>query len=132
MLEAIDIVWKQKEGAAAQEANRIRHRIIQLEESIRLQAEAITDPGNVTIREELRAAIDRKKLEVTELEEQLEGLAKKDTISRERFLQFAFEFIDNAGSKFLEIPPENRLRCKRLLFPAGFYINENNKVYTPK
>lgn len=32
----------------------------------------------------------------------------------------------------MNIAPEHRLRCKKLLFPADFYLDENNKVYTPE
>lgn len=41
-------------------------------------------------------------------------------------------FIKNMGTKFLEISPENRMRCKLILFPAGFYVGANKIVYTPE
>ena len=36
------------------------------------------------------------------------------------------------GSRFLEIPQEDRLRCKQIMFPAGFYMSADKKVYTPE
>lgn len=50
-------------------------------------------------------------------------------------LEFAFSFVDGMGSNFLDpelVSQENRLRCKNLVFPAGFYLDENSKVYTPE
>jgi hypothetical protein len=52
---------------------------------------------------------------------------------KNRFLGFAFDFINNIGSHFLDydLSVEHRVRCKQILFPAGFYLNTENKVYTP-
>jgi hypothetical protein len=63
---------------------------------------------------------------------ELSKLAGSAETDKERFLGFAFSFIDNMGSRFLEISPQNRDRCKLLLFPAGFYLDANNIVYTPE
>lgn len=30
------------------------------------------------------------------------------------------------------VSKENRVRCKQIVFPAGFYMDENKKVYTPE
>ena len=51
---------------------------------------------------------------------------------KERFLRYAFNFANNMGSQFLSISQENRLRCKQVIFPDGFYLDENNNVYTPE
>ena len=36
------------------------------------------------------------------------------------------------GDRFLELSKEDRLRCKQIIFPAGFYLNAENNVYTPE
>ncbi|HSW92053.1 MAG TPA: recombinase family protein [Candidatus Saccharimonadales bacterium] len=132
ILDAIDIVWKEKEGQMTQSVTRIRHRIDALGETIANQAEAVADPSNVSIKEELLAAIAKKRKEITELEDELSKIKSEAEYDRERFLQFAFGFIKNMGTKFLEISPENRMRCKLILFPAGFYVDANKIVYTPE
>lgn len=132
LVKALDIVWKQKEGQAEQETTRISFKIKSITESISTQAIAAIDPSNAVIKEEILANIAKKKLEVSELESQLSKLKYKSDNDRERFLKFAFEFVENMGSKFLEISPENRLRCKQIVFPAGFYLDTENKVYTPE
>lgn len=48
------------------------------------------------------------------------------------FLQFAYDFADNMGRDFLAIDREDRLRCKQIIFPSGFYLTSDNKVYTPE
>ncbi len=132
LIKALDIVWKQKEGQAEQEKAHISFKVKSITEAISNQAIAAIDPSNALIKEEIFANISKKKLEVADLEDQLSKLKYKSDNDRERFLKFAFEFVGNMGGRFLEISPKNRLRCKQIVFPAGFYLDANNKVYTPE
>jgi hypothetical protein len=70
------------------------------------------------------------KLELIELEEKLVKLQQKREDDMKRFLRFACDFIDNMGTNFLEISHENRIRCKQVVFPGGFYLDADKKVYT--
>ncbi|HVI69261.1 MAG TPA: recombinase family protein [Magnetospirillaceae bacterium] len=132
LLEALDIVWKQHEGDVRQEMIRITHKVNVLKTSIAQQVEAATDAANVSIREDILALIAKKKNEVSELEEKLDNLQNTADDDKERFLQFAWDFINNMGSKFLAVSKENQIRCKNLIFPAGFNIDKNKIVYTPQ
>ena len=64
------------------------------------------------------------------LGEKAESLKNEAHSNEQEFLRFAFGFVDNMGKHFLEISQENRLRCKQIVFPAGFRLDANNKVYT--
>ncbi len=132
LLEAIDIVWKEKEGQAEQEGFGIKRKIRTLAQTIEQQVEAATNPDNLAIKEDILASISKKKNEISNLEEELTKIKHGVETDKERFIRFAFNFADRMGSRFLEISPENRLRCKLILFPAGFWIDEKNKVYTPE
>ncbi len=132
LLKALDVVWKQKRAASEQETTHIQHKLASIKETITNQVEAATDPSNAAIKEDILQSIANKKLEIAELEDQLENQASKADSDRERFLRFAFNFVENMGSRFLELSPVNRLRCKQAIFPAGFYLDTRNKVYTPE
>ena len=135
LIKALNIVWKQREGQVKQEINRIEHMVIGLKDAIKLQVEAVTDPSISSIKEEILKAIDQKKARVIDLEDQLTKLSNEADSDRNQFLRFAFNFVDNMGAKFLDpniVSKDNRLRCKDIVFPAGFYIDENDKVYTPE
>lgn len=132
LLKALDTVWDQKEGQAEQEARRIRHKIGAMNDSISNQVEAATDPSNVDIKQNILDLITKKKSEVADLEDELAKTKHTADSDKERFMRFALNFVQNMGSEFLKIPPEHRLRCKQLLFPAGFYLDANDKVYTPQ
>ncbi|MBL8159249.1 recombinase family protein [Candidatus Saccharibacteria bacterium] len=132
LIDALETVWKQKEGQAAQEAVRIRQKIAAINEAISSQALAAIDPSNATIKQEILSSVATRKQEVADLEDSLEVLQRKSETDKERFMRFACGFIDNMGGRFLAISQENRLRCKQVVFPAGFYLDEKNKVYTPE
>ena len=63
---------------------------------------------------------------------QLEAVEKNLSKGRSDFLEFALEFIDNMGKHFFELPLEEIGVCKNILFPSGFWVDENKKVYTPE
>lgn len=131
-LKALDVVWKQKEAQAKQDATRITQKITNLNLTVSSQAIAAIDPSNASIKQEILASIESSKLEIVELEDELSKINQKADHDKERFLRFAFDFVDNMGSRFLSISKENRLRCKQIVFPAGFYLDASNKVYTPE
>lgn len=135
VIEALNIVWKQEEGRAEQEAARIRSQIKVLKLSISEKIEAITNPEFQELKDDIMSSIERKKQEVAELNSQLARIKSGTDDDKEEFLKFAYDFVENIGSNFLDtelVSKENRLRCKNIVFPAGFYVNGDNKVYTPQ
>lgn len=134
LINALENVWKQKEGDKVQSVNRLRHKISSLHQNIELRVEAATDPKNEIIRDEILGAIKKKKSELIDLEDQLGKLHIEADDDMERFLKFAFDFIDNNGQRFLDpaLSDENRKRCKQIIFPAGFRMDANKNVYTPE
>lgn len=131
-LVALNIMWKESESQSKQNTVRISQTIENLKNSIRSQAIAAIDPENAPIKQEILASIESKKEEVVRKENELCDLTQEAGYDKERFLKFAYDFIDNMGSRFLEIDKEDRLRCKQVVFPEGFYLDADNKVYTPK
>lgn len=132
LIQALNVVWRQKETQVEQDARNLEAKISNLQKNIATQVEAATEPSNAAIRDDILALIVRKKEMVAALEDELDNLRKKADSDKDQFLRFAFDFIRNMGSNFLMLSPENRLRCKELVFPGGFYVNENKKVYTPE
>lgn len=130
--EALDIVWQRKQGRLVQDINRTQHKIASLRTSILEQVEAATDPSNALIKADILESIARKKEEIAELETKLTSTKNSADEKYDQFLLFAFDFVENMGNRYFEISRENRLRCKQLLFPEGFWLDDKKKVYTPK
>lgn len=134
LTKALDIVWKRRESDNQQEAVRLRHKLASLQESISQQVEAATDPENSAIKTDILANIAKRKQEAEDIEDQLHKLTQKAEDDYERFLKFAFSFAADTSQKFLDplTSQENRLRFKQIVFPAGFRLDANKNVYTPK
>lgn len=132
LIEALNIVWKRKEAQVEQDIRHLETKINGLSKTVAMQVEAATDPANASIRNDILTLIVKKKETISELEEEQDKLRRKADADKELFLSFSFDFIRDMGSSFLTLSFENRLRCKELVFPGGFYINSNNKVYTPE
>lgn len=132
LLKALDIVWKQNEGQIEQDITRIEHKIKSVTLSIAQQVEAATNPDNASIKDDILSAITNKKSEITDFEQELTELRENKDVDKEQFLRFAFSFVDNISSNYFSVSKESRKKCKQLVFPAGFYLNSEKKVYTPE
>lgn len=132
LVDALNVVWKQREGQAAQDTVRMQHTIKTLSDGIRRQVDAAIDPSNAAIKDDILLSIAKKKVEVEGLESQVSQLNASSTSDRDRFLRFALNFVTNMSDDFFDISHDNRLRCKQLIFPSGFYVDGKNKVYTPE
>lgn len=53
-------------------------------------------------------------------------------MDKAKFLKFALNYVDDLATHFFELSREKQLVCKQLLFLAGFWVDENKKVYTPE
>jgi len=131
-LRSLEIVWKENEGQAEQDAIRLRNQIISIKQLVEQKVEAATDPSNASIKDDIIISIEKKKNEIATLEEKLEQLQTDVDNDWQEFLRYAFNFANNIGRTFLTTSKENRLRCKQIIFPAGFWVDKNKKVYTPE
>lgn len=111
---------------------RISQKIAALEDDISSRAIAAIDPANTSIKPEILANIEKMKAQMEELGDELSGLTTKMDSDKDRFLKFALGFVNNMGENFLTLTPENRTKCKQIIFPAGFYMDAAKNVYTPE
>ncbi len=132
LLEALDIVWKRQEAQNESELSRIKSKVKSLATLINSQALAAIDPSNALIKDEILANVTKSKQEVADLEKDIISITKQADSDYEEFLRFAFDFAKNTGEQFLKLDPEDKSRCKQIIFPAGFRFNDNKKVYTPE
>ncbi|MCA9330253.1 recombinase family protein [Candidatus Saccharibacteria bacterium] len=130
--EALDTVWKRNDAQAKQESVRISRQIDSLRQDIDNRALAAIDPSNKTIKPEILANIEKMKADVAEYEKQLDALKKESDTDRQQFLDFAFDFVINMKDSFFTLTPDNAKKCKQIIFPAGFYMDDNKNVYTPE
>ena len=76
-------------------------------------------------------ALDALDEQISDIKEQLESIstAEKDFVD---FVEFAISTVEGFRQKFWELDQEHQRWCKQLLFPEGFSVTREKKVYTPK
>lgn len=130
--EALDTVWSRKDAQARQDSARIRQQITTLRQTIKKRTLDAIDSSNEAIKPEILENIQTMKDEIVELEEQLTTLNEKTDTDKQRFLDFAFNFVIRMQESFFSLSPEDAKKCKQILFPAGFYMDADKNVYTPE
>jgi len=73
-----------------------------LNETIQRQIEDISNPALADVRDDILSSISKKKEEVAELENELRTIKSGADDDKAEILEFAYDFIDNMCSKFLE------------------------------
>ena len=94
------------------------------------KVEAITDPGNLSICEDIQKLIQKLKLELISNKEKIELLSNQHEKDLDQFMDFAFDFICDKGGQFFELSGEDMKRCKQLLFTGKIYVDAEKNVYT--
>lgn len=130
--EALDTVWKRKEAQSIQDSTRISQQINSLRQDIDNRAMAAIDPSNVAIKPEILSNIEKMKSQIAEHEEQLAALNQKSDTDKQRFLEFAFNFVIHMEESFFTLTPDDAKKCKQIIFPAGFRMDSDKNVYTPE
>ena len=69
--------------------------------------------------------------EIRGLSERVQGL-KEVEADFVGFVEFSLGFVENLRTNFWSLEAEELDWCKRLIFPEGFSISRDKKVYTPK
>lgn len=134
LINALEIVWQKDSENRVHEVQQTKRAIKDTESYIERKVESATDDSNSLIKDDILKIIDKKKKELIKLNTQLRKLTEQQEDDRKEFMTFALRFIQDTGKQFLEpyVTKENRLVCKQMLFPAGIYINQDEKVYTPE
>lgn len=132
---ALKDAWKHQRLQLEQETTRLEEKAKRLTCTIGNQVEAATDPENISIKKDILSLIQTKRSELDDLLNEIDNLTKDADSDWEEFLDFAYRFVDDMSSMFLDtelVSQENRKRCKQVMFPAGFVVDEDKKVYTPE
>jgi uncharacterized protein (DUF2267 family) len=130
--EALDTVWNSRNAQVKQDSSRISQQINTLRQDIDSRAMAAIDPTYVAIKQEILSNIEKMKSQISELEKQLATLNDKSDTDKQRFLDFAFNFVINMKKSFFSLTPDDAKKCKQIIFPAGFYMDTGKNVYTPE
>ena len=86
---------------------------------------------NPDLEEDIKAEIATIKEQIAQAE--LVVMNAKD-FERDlvEFTSFALDYVNNWSMNWWSLDKESMKKCKQILFPAGFYMTQDKKVYTPE
>jgi hypothetical protein len=87
--------------------------------------------GDAELADDLREAIAPLKTKIAETEAELDKARdyEQDFI---QFCDFAFDIVADWSKHWWSLEHNDQQRCKQILFPAGFSLDADKKVYTPE
>ncbi len=121
--------WQQTEAV---KADRIRTKVGVIADlkgkKLKMVDSLIMNPG---LEDDIKEAIDAIKAKIEEAEQELtdESDFEKDFLE---FTEFAIDYVKSWSENWWLLDKEDMKRCKQILFPAGFAVDENRKVCTPE
>ena len=128
-IAALRAVWEQDTSVVASRSKALQGRLEQLQED---RKRAIRSALNTTFSEaDVQAVLSDIDSDITDIEAELNEL---NNIERDfvEFVDFSFDFIEDLRERFWHLDAEHLGWCKQLLFPEGFSVSRDKKVYTPK
>lgn len=128
-LAALRQVWEQEQSLSFNQAEALKRRLESLTQD--KKAVVLKQVRGQLADERADIAIDALDEEIQSTQEQLESTA---TIEQDfvEFIEFAINTVEGFRQKFWELDQEHQVWCKQLLFPDGFSVSRDKKVYTPK
>ena len=128
--KALNRVWKIEEENEANQVIKLKNEI---NNNRRLNNELIDKlaiTSNRTVYRQIEERIEEKTEQIERLEEKMHEIENRQNDNKQQFIDFALNFADNLGAHFFEIDLSLIKEFKLLLFPVGFFVNSENKVYT--
>lgn len=121
-------VWEQEQATSFNTTEALKSRLSSLEHD---KKEVVMKQVRGTLAED-RAdiAIEVLNEDIATIRQQIESIS---TIEQDfvEFVEFALNTVESFREKFWELDQEHQVWCKQLLFPDGFSVSRDKKVYTP-
>lgn len=128
-LTALRVVWEQDASVTISRSKALQGRLEQLQTD---KKTAIRNALNSTFNEaDIQAVITDIDNDITSIESELNELKNIEQDFVE-FIDFSIGFIEDLRERFWQLDAEHLGWCKQLLFPEGFSVSRDKKVYTPK
>ena len=132
LVSSLNRIWTERRKSSSLEKAQMRRDIQTLEKQIDELVEAAIAPQNSPIKDDIMKKIATHKNKLVELEDRIESLEDINKQDKAQFMEFALERAEQMWRHFLQLPKDKLLQCKQLLIPAGFWVDENENVYTPE
>lgn len=129
---ALRKAWEKRQTARLAEAKRLKLHLNELEKKkheLTMALSSAMAQGEADLTESFKESLENIKDEIHQLEGEIVEAEEVESDFME-FVEFAMVFVENQRQAWWGLTPENRKRCKQILFPAKTLIKADGKVYT--
>lgn len=129
--DALDEVFDMEQGDIEEALKKLYSQRKQKKDEAYKLMRAYVAEREGPMRDHIRDEHEKVEAFVMKLEEEIKAVGDIDARELGLFCHFALNFINNLAHSVLNLTPKDAQLCKQLLFPRGFYVDDNQNVYTP-
>lgn len=127
---ALDEVWKREGKDIESQRQGLNKQINDMERKKTEIMDAYIAEDDKDMKADLKSRIEKNREIITSMKNRLKQLATDSRNEKNDFVCFALAFVDNLGTNFVKLSPEDAEKCKQIIFPDGFWIDDEKNVYT--
>ncbi len=128
--EALNVVFEAEEGDIAAREAQLKSQRANAEKEADGLMDAFANAKEVSMREHLEKKHAEIISRINAYDKEINELGEFEALEKLSFCKFALDFVGDLVHNVLALPPEEMQVCKQLLFPDGFFVDENKNVYT--
>lgn len=130
LIKQLERVWKVEGEYNDSKKIALRNRIRKLDQDKNRQVIALGACSNDYVRTEIENSIVELGNSIKDAEDELEALESSLSYDKVQFMKFALHVVDKMACEFPFLTLENQRKCKQLIFPDGFFVTNEKRVYT--
>lgn len=131
LVKELTSLWRSQVSDNQSKITALNNRVHLIEQQQANMAMELASTDNETVKRAMVAAIENKEQEKLATQADIKAHTDVDT-ELEDFIAYSIDYTENLKAKYWSLSWDRRKRCELLLYPDGFYVNRQKKVYTPK
>jgi DNA invertase Pin-like site-specific DNA recombinase len=131
LVRELTSLWRSQVSNNQSKITALKNRVHLIEQQQANMAMELASTDNDTVKRAMIAAIENKEQEKLATQADIKTYGDVDT-ELEDFIAYSIDYTENLKAKYWSLDWDRRKRCELLLYPDGFYVNRQKKVYTPR
>ncbi len=131
LVKELTSLWRSQVSNNLSKITALKNRVHLIEQQQAKMAMELAGTDNETVKRAMVAAIENKEQEKLATQADIKAYGDVDN-ELEDFIAYSIDYTENLKAKYWSLDWDRRKRCELLLYPDGFYVNRQKKVYTPR
>jgi DNA invertase Pin-like site-specific DNA recombinase len=131
LIKELKSLWRSTVDINQQKVVALKSREYAIGEAQSKMAVELAATDNATVKSAMVAAIESKEQEKLAIQADIKAYSDVDA-ELEDFISYSVNYTEELKAKYWSLDWDRRKRCELLLFPDGFFVTRQKKVYTPR